>query len=213
MLNENARRVHFGSNTGSCDSVARSSDRPRLTAGKRAAAIGVRAMLLPLRTSNGSRYSSRKRLSAWLVADWLKPTRLAARVTWRSLSSASSTTSKLVVVRNAEKASALAKQGAEVVVAELHDQRALERAFAGAEGVYLLSPPDLQARSFISERKQLTQEIVDTLVRARVPHVLLLSSIGAERAAGTGPIVTVHPRLLRHTRELWFFCARRVQTL
>ena len=97
-----------------------------------------------------------------------------------------------VVVRDAAKASALAKQGAEVVVAELHDQAALERAFAGAEGVYFLSPPDLQARAFISERKQLTQAIVDTLKRAQVKHVVLLSSIGAERAQGTGPIVTVH---------------------
>lgn len=97
-----------------------------------------------------------------------------------------------VVVRDAAKASALAQQGAEVVVAELHDQAALERAFAGAEGVYFLSPPDLQARSFISERKQLTQAIVDTLKRAAVKHVVLLSSIGAERASGTGPIVTVH---------------------
>src|ERR1700712_3484434 len=87
-----------------------------------------------------------------------------------------------VVVRDAAKASALAKQGAEVVVAELHDQRALEKAFAGADGVYFLSPPELQPKDFITERKQLTQQIVDTLKRAQVKHVVLLSSIAAQKA-------------------------------
>jgi uncharacterized protein YbjT (DUF2867 family) len=97
-----------------------------------------------------------------------------------------------VVVRDAAKASTLAALGAEVVVAELKDQRALEAAFRDAEGVYFMSPPDLQAQSFIAERKQLTQQIVDTLVRAKVKHVVFLSSIGSEQAAGTGPIVTTH---------------------
>jgi uncharacterized protein YbjT (DUF2867 family) len=97
-----------------------------------------------------------------------------------------------VIVRDAAKASALAKQGAEVVVAELKDQQALEQAFRGAKGVYLVSPPDLRAQSFIAERKQLTQQIVDTLVRAKVEHVVFLSSIGSEQTSGTGPIVTTH---------------------
>lgn len=97
-----------------------------------------------------------------------------------------------VVVRDAARASSLAKQGADVFVAELHDQVALEKAFAGAEGVYLMSPPDMRPQDFIAERKLLTQQIVDTLVRSKVKHVVLLSSIAAHRDAGTGPIMTVH---------------------
>lgn len=97
-----------------------------------------------------------------------------------------------VIVRDAAKANALAKRGAEVVVADLADQAALTKAFAGAEGVYLLSPPDLQAQSFIAERKQLTQALVDTLKGAGVKHVVFLSSIGAEQTSGTGLILTTH---------------------
>jgi len=97
-----------------------------------------------------------------------------------------------VIVRDAAKASELAAQGAEVVVAELKDQGALERAFRGAEGVYFISPPELRAQAFIAERKELTGQIVDTLKRASVKHVVLLSSIASEQPSGTGPIVTTH---------------------
>jgi uncharacterized protein YbjT (DUF2867 family) len=97
-----------------------------------------------------------------------------------------------VVVRDAARAERLKASGAEVFVAELADQAALARAVRGAEGVFLLSPPDLTAQDFIGERKRLTQRQVDTLAAERVPHVVLLSSTGAQHAAGTGPILTVH---------------------
>jgi uncharacterized protein YbjT (DUF2867 family) len=97
-----------------------------------------------------------------------------------------------VVVRDAKKAEGLKALGAEVVVADITDQAALERAVTGAEGVYLLSPPDVTASNFIADRKALTEKQVATLGRAKVPHVVLLSSIGAQHPDGTGPIRTVH---------------------
>lgn len=96
------------------------------------------------------------------------------------------------VVRDAAKAERLKAKGAEVFVADLSDQAALARAVRGAEGVFLLSPPDLGAKDFINDRKRLTQQQVETLAAEKVPHVVLLSSIGAQHAAGTGPIVSVH---------------------
>lgn len=97
-----------------------------------------------------------------------------------------------VVVRNAGKAERLQALGAEVFVADLADQPALARAVRGAEGVFLLSPPDIAAKDFIAERKRLTQAQVDTLAAERVPHVVLLSSIGAQLPSGTGPVVSLH---------------------
>lgn len=97
-----------------------------------------------------------------------------------------------VVVRDAAKAERLKALGAEVFVADLADQSALARAVRGAEGVFLISPPDVSAKDFIAERKRLTQQQADTLAAEKVPHVVLLSSIGAQHAAGTGPILTVH---------------------
>jgi len=96
-----------------------------------------------------------------------------------------------VLVRDAAKAERLKALGAEVFVADLADQAALARAVRGAEGVFLISPPDVTAKDFIAERKRLTERQVDTLAAERVPHVVLLSSIGAQHASGTGPIVSL----------------------
>lgn len=96
------------------------------------------------------------------------------------------------VVRNADKAKELAALGAEIFVADMTDQAALAKAFAGAEGVYLMSPPDMGAKDFINERKALTQKQVDTAKAAKVPFVVLLSSIGSQESAGTGPILTTY---------------------
>jgi uncharacterized protein YbjT (DUF2867 family) len=97
-----------------------------------------------------------------------------------------------VVVRDAAKAARLAARGAEVFVADLGVPAALARAVRGAAGVYLLSPPDLTAGDFIGDRQRLTQKQVDVLAAEKVPHVVLLSSTGAQHPSGTGPIVSVH---------------------
>jgi uncharacterized protein YbjT (DUF2867 family) len=97
-----------------------------------------------------------------------------------------------VVVRDAAKAERLKARGAEVFVADLSDQAALARAVRGAEGVFFLSPPDLGAKDFIAERKQLTERQVRTFAAEKVPHIVFLSSIAAHQPAGTGPILTAH---------------------
>ena len=96
------------------------------------------------------------------------------------------------VVRDAAKGSKLAKLGAELFVADLSDQAALGRALEGAEGVYLLSPPDLAATNFVVDRKALTEKQSRTVAAAKPGHVVLLSSIAAQHAEGTGPIQTIH---------------------
>jgi uncharacterized protein YbjT (DUF2867 family) len=97
-----------------------------------------------------------------------------------------------VVVRNAAKAKALAEHGAEIFTADLSDEAALTRAFEGAEGVYLLSPPDLTLKDFLGERKKLTDSYARAVKAAGVKHVVLLSSMGAQHSAGTGIIRTAH---------------------
>lgn len=96
------------------------------------------------------------------------------------------------VVRDAAKAKPLAELGAQIFVADLTDQAALAKAFEGAQGVSLMSPPDLSATNFIADRKALTEKQIQTLARAKVPHVVLLSSVGAQHADGTGPIRTTY---------------------
>ena len=93
-----------------------------------------------------------------------------------------------VVVRSAAKAKTLAGHGAEVVEADLNDEAALTRAFQGAEGVYVLSPPDVSLNDFLGERKQLSLRLARVTQAAGVKHVVFLSSIGAQHSSGTGMI-------------------------
>jgi uncharacterized protein YbjT (DUF2867 family) len=93
-----------------------------------------------------------------------------------------------VIVRDAAKGEAWARRGAEVAVADLGDAAALARALQGVEGAYLLIPPNGQAKSFVAYQEQIGKAMVDAVRRSQVPLVVFLSSIGAEKAAGTGPI-------------------------
>ena len=97
-----------------------------------------------------------------------------------------------VVVRSAAKAQRLAARGAEVVEADLSDEAALRQAFQGAEGVYLLSPPDVTLADFFAVRQKLIDGLARAAKAAGVQHVVFLSSLGAQHSSGTGMIVSTH---------------------
>jgi uncharacterized protein YbjT (DUF2867 family) len=97
-----------------------------------------------------------------------------------------------VIVRNESKGAPWKARGAEVVVAPLEDVEALARALGGAQGAYLLLPPDPGSTEFIASRKRLAQTLAQAAEQARVPHVVFLSSIAAQFPSGTGPIESVH---------------------
>lgn len=95
-----------------------------------------------------------------------------------------------VVVRDAAKGEPFRARGAEVAVADLADPKALAAALAGAEGAYLLLPP-MQAEDVLAASAQITESFVTALTETRIPHVVFLSSIGAQLPSGTGPIAMV----------------------
>jgi uncharacterized protein YbjT (DUF2867 family) len=97
-----------------------------------------------------------------------------------------------VVVRDASKGEPWKAKGAEVVLGTLDSEAALRKAFAGASGAYVLSPPDLKSQNFLAQRRATFDAIASAVEAERVPHVVLLSSIGAQHAEGTGTILTVH---------------------
>jgi uncharacterized protein YbjT (DUF2867 family) len=97
-----------------------------------------------------------------------------------------------VLVRDASKGAVWKAKGADVVVVDLHGpEEVLASAFAGAEGAYVLLPP-LMRDDFLEVNARTVRALTSGLKAARVPHTVLLSSIGAQHAAGTGPILTVH---------------------
>jgi uncharacterized protein YbjT (DUF2867 family) len=97
-----------------------------------------------------------------------------------------------VVVRDAQKGEAWSRRGAEVAVADLTDEAALAKAFAGADGVYLLVAPNYTSDHVFADQKQEVDAMAAAIKQAGVKHVVLLSSIGAELASGNGPIQGLH---------------------
>lgn len=97
-----------------------------------------------------------------------------------------------VVVRERGKADRFAAKGAEVAVADMADADALTKALTGARGAYLLVPPNLGIADFRGYQREVSDAIVAAVTRAKVPHVVLLSSIGAQLPAGNGPIAALH---------------------
>ena len=97
-----------------------------------------------------------------------------------------------VLVRSEDKGRAWREKGAEVEVASLDDAAGLTRAMTGVKGAYLLVPPDLAATDFMARGRRFLGAMSEALGTARVPHVVFLSSIGAQLAKGTGPVVILH---------------------
>lgn len=97
-----------------------------------------------------------------------------------------------VIVRDAAKGEAWKKKGAEVAVADLHDAKALTAALQGAQGAYLLNPPNMAITDIVKNGLDVAEAMAVALKATKVPHVVFLSSIAAQHEVGTGPIVSLH---------------------
>jgi uncharacterized protein YbjT (DUF2867 family) len=97
-----------------------------------------------------------------------------------------------VIGRNKERLQPLVDRGAEAFVADLSDQAALTNAFTGAEGVYAMIPPSMTSQDFRGDQRRASDAIAGALERAGVKHAVSLSSVGADKQAGTGPVVGLH---------------------
>src|SRR5258706_9823748 len=93
-----------------------------------------------------------------------------------------------VVVRDAAKGAPWKAKGADVALADLGDADALAQALKGAEGAYVLIPPTFAAPDFRAYQDRLSTAIAEAARASRVPHIVFLSSIGAQLASGNGPI-------------------------
>jgi uncharacterized protein YbjT (DUF2867 family) len=97
-----------------------------------------------------------------------------------------------VIVRDAKKGEPFAKQGAEVAVGSLTDSNFLAKALRGVEGFFTLLPPNLAAQDVYATQRKDADAIANAVAAAKVPHVVMLSSVGADLESGTGPIKGLH---------------------
>ncbi len=94
--------------------------------------------------------------------------------------------------RSEERLQPLAARGAEPFVCDLADAAALAKAFAGAEGVYAMIPPKMDAENYRAHQDHIAAAIAAALAESRVKHVVSLSSFGADKNEKTGPVVGLH---------------------
>lgn len=83
-------------------------------------------------------------------------------------------------------------KGAQTRLVTLEDEASLTDALLGSSGFFALLPFDLGVSDLTVYAGTITASIVGAVTRARVPHVVLLSSGGADLEVGTGPVAGLH---------------------
>jgi uncharacterized protein YbjT (DUF2867 family) len=84
------------------------------------------------------------------------------------------------VVRDAAKGEVWAKQGCEVALADVNDQQALQHAFEGTEGVFVLLPPTFDPTPGFPEARKTIATLRAALAAAKPSRVVVLSTIGVQ---------------------------------
>jgi uncharacterized protein YbjT (DUF2867 family) len=86
----------------------------------------------------------------------------------------------------------LIQKGAEPFFGNVEDAASMTKAFEGATAVYLAIPGALQREDFGAYEEGVSDAYAAAITNARVPYAVTLSSVGAQHAEKTGPIVGLH---------------------
>lgn len=97
-----------------------------------------------------------------------------------------------VVGRNAERLRDLAAKGAEVFVGDAADAPALTKALKGADGAYVMIPPDVTGHDYRAFQGRVSDAIAASVENAGLKNVVSLSSVGADKPSGTGPVAGLY---------------------
>jgi uncharacterized protein YbjT (DUF2867 family) len=97
-----------------------------------------------------------------------------------------------VVGRDAKKLATLVEMGAEPFIANVEDVASMNKAFDGASAVYLVLPEDISQQDLRAHQERVSDSYAAAITNANVRFVVNLSSIGAQHAKNTGPIVGLH---------------------
>jgi len=96
------------------------------------------------------------------------------------------------VGRDASKITQRLGANVEAFVADISDAAALTKAFTQATAAYVMIPPQITAPDFLEAGAKISDSIAEAVKASGISHVVLLSSIGAQHDAKTGPIVGLH---------------------
>ena len=97
-----------------------------------------------------------------------------------------------VVGRDPKRLEKFTEQGAESFVADATDAGALTNAFAGAKAVYAMIPPNIGSPDVRAHEESVSDALRSAIKKNGIKYAVVLSSFGAEKPQGTGPVVGVH---------------------
>jgi uncharacterized protein YbjT (DUF2867 family) len=97
-----------------------------------------------------------------------------------------------VIGRNAGHLERLTRQGAEAFTADVTDAAGMTNAFQGASAVYAMVPPNISVPDVPSYQAKVSDALAVALAGASVRKVVVLSSVGADKPANTGPVTGLH---------------------
>lgn len=93
-----------------------------------------------------------------------------------------------VIGRNAENLKPLTDKGAKAAIGSVEDAAFLQQAFAGADAVYTMVPPNFAAQDWKGYIASVGHNYAEAIKAAGVKYLVNLSSIGAHRPDGCGPV-------------------------
>jgi uncharacterized protein YbjT (DUF2867 family) len=97
-----------------------------------------------------------------------------------------------VVGRNAAHLQPLAAEGAEIFIGDAADASSLTKAFHKADAAYVMIPPTPTSKDYRAHQDRVSDVIAAAVKNAGVKHVVSLSSFGADKPSGTGPVAGLH---------------------
>src|SRR5580704_12913181 len=97
-----------------------------------------------------------------------------------------------VIGRDAKKMAPFVELGAETFVGNVEDVASMTDALNGASAVYLVLPEDISQQDLRTHQERVSDSYAAAITNAKVRFAVNLSSIGAQHAKNTGPIVGLH---------------------
>ena len=97
-----------------------------------------------------------------------------------------------IVTRNAGNREEINQLGARAAIGSVEDAAFLTQAFAGADAVYAMTPPNFAANDMIGYYRNTALAYAEAVQNTGVKRVVYLSSYGADVDKGTGIIVGSH---------------------
>lgn len=97
-----------------------------------------------------------------------------------------------VISSTSDRSSEIEQLGAKSAIGSVNDAAFLKLAFDGADAVFAMTPPNMGGSNIISNTVAAGHAFAKAIKDAEIKRVVMLSSIGADLPAGTGPIAGLH---------------------